>query len=213
MIFLLLGYNDPAARGILGLMSARVPPKLSEDCRLRSSRSPRTVLEARGLHLSQRSRGKRWILDIIPRFCRFPIHVTIQKPWHLGSTVFQDTPCSWCRKRGILGVLFSKMPPVRENVASWENCFPRCQGFWSHPGKDAVLQQGTKLAKPGYNVLRYWIYKRDDLASGRAITNCNSFCVDCRDQTKITFPWILQSDCLVTPRAWQIFNWTCVFFS
>ena len=31
----IVGYNDPAARGILGLMSARVPPKLSEDCRLR----------------------------------------------------------------------------------------------------------------------------------------------------------------------------------
>ena len=115
--------RDPGKDAVQG------PPKLSEDCRLRSSRSPRTVLEARGLHLSQRSRGKRWILDIIPRFCRFPIHVTIQKPWHLGSTVFQDTPCSWCRKRGILGVLFSKMPPVRENVASWENCFPRCPLF------------------------------------------------------------------------------------
>ena len=38
-----MGYNDPAARGILGLMYARVPPKLSEDCRLHSSRSPRTV--------------------------------------------------------------------------------------------------------------------------------------------------------------------------
>ena len=27
-----------------------------------------------------------------------------------------------------MGVLFSKIPPVRdsENVASWENCFPRC---------------------------------------------------------------------------------------
>ena len=32
---------------------------------------PWTVLEARGLHLIQRSRGKRWRLDIIPRFCRF----------------------------------------------------------------------------------------------------------------------------------------------
>ena len=57
--------RDPGKDAVQG------PPKLSEDCRLRSSRSPRTVLEARGLHLSQRSRGKRWILDIIPRFCRF----------------------------------------------------------------------------------------------------------------------------------------------
>ena len=52
---MLMGYNDPAARGILGLMSARVPPKLSEDCRLRSSRSPRTVLDGTRADIFARS--------------------------------------------------------------------------------------------------------------------------------------------------------------
>ena len=43
-----LVYNHPAARGIMGLMYGRVPPKLSKDRRLRSSQGPRTVLVARG---------------------------------------------------------------------------------------------------------------------------------------------------------------------
>ena len=33
--------------------------------------SPRTVLEAPGLHRSQGSQGKRWSLNIIPQFCPF----------------------------------------------------------------------------------------------------------------------------------------------
>ena len=48
----LMGYNDPAARGILGLMSARVPPKLSSDFDCCAVYSPRTVLVALGRTLN-----------------------------------------------------------------------------------------------------------------------------------------------------------------
>ena len=60
----ILVYNHPAARGILGLRSARVPPKLSKDCRLRSSRSPRTVLVARGRTLNPVCREQRVIITL-----------------------------------------------------------------------------------------------------------------------------------------------------
>ena len=59
-----MGYNDPAARGMLGLMSARVTPKLSEDCRLRNSRSPRTVLVARGRTLNPVCREQQVIMTL-----------------------------------------------------------------------------------------------------------------------------------------------------
>ena len=57
-------YNHPVSRGIMGLMSGRVPPKLSEDCRLRSSRSPRTVLVALGRTLNPVCREQRVIITL-----------------------------------------------------------------------------------------------------------------------------------------------------
>ena len=82
-------------------------------------------------------------LSIIPRFCRFcslredsilsrkssenvsswPRYITLQKTWHLGSTVFQDT--SHFGKCGILENSTPKMPRFPKCDAS---C-PRCHVF------------------------------------------------------------------------------------
>ena len=39
--------------------------------------------------------------------------VSVRKPWHFGSTVFQNAPCS-------------------ETMAFWEYCFPECSLFTNH---------------------------------------------------------------------------------
>ena len=50
--------RDPGKDAVQG------PPKLSEDCRLRSSRSPRTVLVARGRTLNPVCREQRVIMTL-----------------------------------------------------------------------------------------------------------------------------------------------------
>ena len=62
-------------------------------------------------------------------FSRCPGFVTNRGD--LDSTVFQDTPVY---KPGYLGKQYCQDHPC-----------------WWHPGEDAVLQTGTKPAKPGYN--------------------------------------------------------------
>ena len=60
---------------------------------------------------------------------------------------FTECPLFGIRNYGILGRLFSRMPPVRkpwhsgktvfqnapcsETMAFWEGCFPECHGFWT----------------------------------------------------------------------------------
>ena len=70
-------------------------------------RVPRTVFEVRGLHLSQRSRGKGGVLSLYPGYAGLPLEY------------------GFFRKRGIL----AKIHHTLENVASWEYCFPRCHIF------------------------------------------------------------------------------------
>ena len=48
-----------------------------------------------------------------------------QKTWHLGEDA------SHLRKRGILGVLFSKMPRFPKYDVSWKTVLPRCHIFQS----------------------------------------------------------------------------------
>ena len=60
----------------MGLMYGRVPPKLSEDRRLRSSRGPRTVLEARGRTLNPVCREHPGDYNIITLELRFQAYNT-----------------------------------------------------------------------------------------------------------------------------------------
>ena len=102
-------------------------------------RVPRTVL---------RSEGKRWSVIIIPWLCWFTTRTeAFQKTWHLG----QDT--SHFGKRGIFGLLFSKMPCfpnnrkghlafiqllLRSSSKKIHTYWAKTQPFPKDPGKDAV---------------------------------------------------------------------------
>ena len=90
-----------------GKNAVRVPPKLSEERRLRSSRVPRTVLEVRGRQFFPESRGETWHLNIItqlskffqsthgncgimgePKFKMLQLLSVIHQPWHFDSRHF-----------------------------------------------------------------------------------------------------------------------------
>ena len=78
-------------------------------------RVPRTVFEVRGLHLSQRSRGKGGVLSLYPGYAGLPL-----------EQGFSENVASWAR-----------CITLRKTV------LPRCHVFWSvmYLGQDATFSE------------------------------------------------------------------------